>query len=401
MDKLYIFTAILITVLIVVIIFELKSMHPFNKIVYLNSNSTKALQNGYLNPSDLGYPEILNQRSKLLSFEDHIKKIVGASNDAKVIINSGATESIANIMFWTKKLNRYGCVVGSKFDHGCVRDNANLYELQYSQNIRKLPENTACVFMTQVNGSTGEIFNIENYRKNILGNYIRPKGIGNTLWTDENECNDIVPLQFRPLLVIDASQSINKVPIKMKEWEVDAVFFSLHKLGGPEGIGIMVVDNNSFVPLIAGKQQQHLRGGTLPLESVLDYAEIFDDVDDYNQRIDTWNHAHEYLSKAGLKVYTPKNKHLYNTLLVEVNECPLGIISELADEGIYIGNVSSCENEDIFNKEETKGGTKNNTTQEGPKAVNEGPKAIRISFENDTKIDNSTLDKIIGHLLAS
>ena len=148
---------IVLILVIITLIFKKKEM------IYLNANSTKALQNGYLNPSDLGYPEILNQRSKLISFEEHIKNLVGASPDAKVIINSGATESIANIMFWTKKTNKYGMVVGSKFDHGSVKDNAELYELEYSQDIRNLPENTTCVFMTQVVGSTGEIFNFGNY----------------------------------------------------------------------------------------------------------------------------------------------------------------------------------------------------------------------------------------------
>lgn len=365
---------IVLILVIITLIFKKKEM------IYLNANSTKALQNGYLNPSDLGYPEILNQRSKLISFEEHIKNLVGASPDAKVIINSGATESIANIMFWTKKINKYGMVVGSKFDHGSVKDNAELYELEYSQDIRNLPENTACVFMTQVNGSTGEIFNIGNYRKTILSKYILSSKKRYNYIIDDNEANLIVPLQYRPLLVIDASQSINKVPIKMKEWDIDAVFFSLHKLGGPEGIGILVVDNDSFVPLIAGKQQHHLRGGTLPLETVLEYAEIFDDLDDYNLRIDKWNHIFKYLTDAGLKVYQPKNKHLYNTLLIEVETCPLEIISELADDGIYIGNVSSCENEDIYEKK----GQDDNSY-----------KAIRLSFESDTNISDEVLNRIV------
>ena len=88
----------------------------------------------------------------------------------------------------------------------------------------------------------------------------------------------------------------------------------------------------------------------------------------------------KYLTDAGLKVYQPKNKHLYNTLLIEVETCPLEIISELADDGIYIGNVSSCENEDIYEKK----GQDDNSY-----------KAIRLSFESDTNISDEVLNRIV------
>ena len=65
----------------------------------------------------------------------------------------------------------------------------------------------------------------------------------------------------------------------MDKWGVDAVFFSLHKIGGEMGVGVLVVnDVSNYVPLIAGFQQNSLRGGTLPLH-VITESTMFDNID--------------------------------------------------------------------------------------------------------------------------
>jgi cysteine desulfurase / selenocysteine lyase len=41
------------------------------------------------------------------------------------------------------------------------------------------------------------------------------------------------------LVIIDACQSIAHLPINVKEWEIDALVFSGHKVYGPTGIGVL------------------------------------------------------------------------------------------------------------------------------------------------------------------
>lgn len=61
----------------------------------------------------------------------------------------------------------------------------------------------------------------------------------------------------------DAVQAIGKIPIDVKEMQVDTLSMSGHKIHTPKGIGILYVrDGLPYVPLIFGHQENNRRGGT-------------------------------------------------------------------------------------------------------------------------------------------
>jgi cysteine desulfurase len=67
----------------------------------------------------------------------------------------------------------------------------------------------------------------------------------------------------RCLVHSDASQAVGKLPLDMARLGVDAISFSAHKLGGPQGIGALIVDRRPREVLISGGDQEHKRrGGT-------------------------------------------------------------------------------------------------------------------------------------------
>lgn len=58
----------------------------------------------------------------------------------------------------------------------------------------------------------------------------------------------------------DATQALGKIPIDVKDLNVDYLTCSAHKIGGPLGIGILYVKKGSpFAPLIYGGHQEHRR----------------------------------------------------------------------------------------------------------------------------------------------
>ena len=358
---------------------------------YLNYSSTNARKNGTLNPSDLAYPQILESRQDFVGLSRTLCSRINAPRNTKVIINSGATESIAQCVWWAKQYNQFGIVQGTNYDHTAVKDNCDNFDLTYNDtNLRKnkIMDNCAMLFLTHVDSKTGEILDIPNFKRNVLDKY-------DYLYSDKgiNPYNKHVR-QYKPLVVLDATQSINKIPIDMERWGLNAVFFSLHKLGGPIGLGLLFINdtNNTFKPLIAGKQQDTLRGGTYPLESVLMSSYIFDRFDDLNERKERWNEVYDKLTKAGLSVYKPKGKHLYNTFLIDVKQCPLAIINSLAEKNIYIGNVSACANEQTTNDTTNDTGTINGGNTDEPKPFE---KAVRISFMKSKELTNEVVDEII------
>lgn len=378
-------------ILIILITRKLRTMQTRIKGAYLNYASTNAKQNGTLNPSDLAYPQVMEQRQDLNHLIQRIKKLVNAPADAKVIFNSGATESIANCVFWGKSFNKYGTIMGSDFDHSAVADNCKNFDMPYSPTIRngKLDDRCCMIFLTHVNAKTGEIANIQNFINNVINRY-------NYIYNEPFNPYSANVQQYRPLIVLDATQSIMKVPIDMERWKLNAVFFSLHKIGGPIGTGVMVIQDTSFAPfkpLIAGKQQNEMRGGTFPLNTFLYNENLFDNFDDYNSRKEVWTQGLKQLKESGLNVYEPKREHLYNTYLIKVDSCPLGIINGLALKGIYVGNISACANEAAYNKAVVKSHSR--SRKGGNDDKNKEDKFIRLSFAKPEEVSSGVLTEII------
>ena len=388
----YILVILVLLIILIVnkIMKENKSNNLSLKGAYLNYASTNAKRNGSLNPSDLAYPQIMEQRTDMKRLENKIKKIINAPINAKVIINSGATESIANCVFWAKSYNKFGTIIGSDFDHSAIEDNCKTFDVQYEQSLRsgKIDDRCSMIFITHVNSKTGEVVNVQNFKQNVLDKYTYEYNDGN------NPFNSHVR-QYKPLVVLDATQSIMKVPIDMERWKLNAVFFSLHKIGGPIGLGVFVISDDRFAPfkpLISGKQQHSLRGGTFPLNLFLENEYIFSQFDDFNERKDKWNEVLNKLKSAGLKVYEPKGQHLYNTFLIDVNRCPLEIINSLARKNIFVGNTSACKNEEILND------SQNGLLNGGESSYKPFDKAIRISFSKSKEVNEEVINTIIREI---
>ncbi|WP_336786364.1 cysteine desulfurase family protein [Paenibacillus sp. MMO-177] len=68
----------------------------------------------------------------------------------------------------------------------------------------------------------------------------------------------------RILFHVDAVQSISKLPVKLKEWRIDLLSGSAHKLRGPKGVGYLYVrEGLQLQPLQSGgSQERGMRAGT-------------------------------------------------------------------------------------------------------------------------------------------
>ena len=62
----------------------------------------------------------------------------------------------------------------------------------------------------------------------------------------------------------DAVQAVGKIPIDVREWDVDLLTLSGHKIHGPKGVGALYIGQGvTLDPLIHGGKQEHgLRAGT-------------------------------------------------------------------------------------------------------------------------------------------
>ena len=75
------------------------------------------------------------------------------------------------------------------------------------------------------------------------------------------------------LVLSDAIQAFGKRPLDVAELDVDFAALSAHKLGGPQGAGALYVrDPAALAPVIAGRQERGLRGGTENVAAIAGFA---------------------------------------------------------------------------------------------------------------------------------
>ncbi|MCP5021180.1 MAG: cysteine desulfurase [bacterium] len=68
----------------------------------------------------------------------------------------------------------------------------------------------------------------------------------------------------RPLLFTDAVQALGRIPVRLTAWGVDLASFSAHKVGGPQGIGVLFRRQGTALEprQWGGGQEGALRAGT-------------------------------------------------------------------------------------------------------------------------------------------
>lgn len=380
-----------------------------NKLYYLNSSSTNYKKTHQFNMADAFYKENRKARKEVEALEAKIKRLINAPKNSKVIFNSGATEGIATCVHWAKSLFPYGTVMGTTFDHSAIKDNCQLYKLNYEalENENQcINDRATCIFITHVSSKTGEIYDLKSFLDNYNGYQF--------LYRDHSDFTNMnynKVLQYPPLIFLDATQSITKLPIDMAGWGLDAVFWSNHKLGGDMGKGVLVINPNKyeFTPLIAGAQNNGLRGGSQSADSILRDQHIYDQHDDINSRKNEWLAARDYLKSRKINVYEPKRDHLYNTLLLDTrSKCPYAVLDMLASKNIYLSPKSACMMEQKLNEiEEAKHKNNNNNNWQNieggdnNKELKPFDNAIRISFTSGDELDGHALEQIADMIVES
>jgi cysteine desulfurase len=85
---------------------------------------------------------------------------------------------------------------------------------------------------------------------------------------------DVVKLAGDIPVHTDAVQSFTKVPLSYKELGVTSMALSAHKVGGPLGIGVLVLRRAYEIPALlhGGGQEREIRSGTLNAPSIVAFA---------------------------------------------------------------------------------------------------------------------------------
>jgi len=198
---------------------------------------------------------------KIVEARERLAKLLGASQE-EIIFNGCGTESDstairAAILSNPDKKH----ILTSRVEHPAVKNlfeylSKNGYRVTFVPVDRKgrldldylyknLSEDTAIVSIMWANNESGVIFPIEE-----IGGVLKEKGI---------------------VFHTDAVQAVGKIPIDVKNVDVDMLSLSGHKFHGPKGVGALYVRKGTkYSPfLIGGHQEKGRRGGTENVASII------------------------------------------------------------------------------------------------------------------------------------
>jgi cysteine desulfurase len=150
----------------------------------------------------------------------------------------------------------------------------------------------------------------------------------------------------------DASQAFGKLPLSFRGLGVDLLTVSAHKLGGPLGIGALVVRQGCAPrPLLrGGSQEAGLRAGTEPAALACAFAAAAREaVAELGEAVPRWSRWTATLADAILELepsvrpISPTSGRLANTLNVSFpGRSGSALVQRLDLEGVSVSHGSAC-----------------------------------------------------------
>ena len=150
----------------------------------------------------------------------------------------------------------------------------------------------------------------------------------------------------------DAVQAVGKVPINVKELDVDALSISSHKINGPKGVGALFIKKGlPMTPLISGGGQENgLRSGTENVASIVGFGKACEIAKErLNENISHFQTLHssmlfkivEEIPHVTLNGH-PKKRIFNNIHLTFLGVNGEDLIIKLDEHGIAASTGSAC-----------------------------------------------------------
>jgi cysteine desulfurase len=222
---------------------------------------------------ELGNPSSLHThgratRKSLEDAREAIAREVG-SLASEVIFTASGTEA-NNIalkgLWWNGKAQGKKVVVISAIEHHAILDPAHWLDMHEGAEVILVPVNVHGVieleFLKDLIAQRGdEIAVISIMHSNNETGVVQP-------------IREVVAMAADIPVHTDAVQSFKKVPLSYKDLGVTALTLSAHKVGGPLGIGALILRRAYEIPALlhGGGQEREIRSGTLNAPSIVAFS---------------------------------------------------------------------------------------------------------------------------------
>lgn len=219
-----------------------------------------SLRNDWVNPSST-YEEGLAVKRKIERARKQIADYINADPEEIIFTSSGSEANNLAIKGFMEhdKNYRFDCIISSKIEHPSVY-NACEYckHIKYDYVEYMLPSKRGRI-KTYIFSPLISLLSIKHYC------FV-------SIMMANNETGTIQPIkdlafsthEHQGVFHTDATQAFGKIPINVKDLDVDLMSVSLHKVGLPKGIGFLYKKKGIDIsPIIhGGHQENDLRAGT-------------------------------------------------------------------------------------------------------------------------------------------
>lgn len=342
------------------------------------NNINSYLTEKWLNPSSL-FSKSQEIKSEINKVRKLVAKTINSNND-EIFFTSGGSESncwaIQGFVNHCLKNNKKPMVITSSIEHKsiieCVKssiadfcfievDNNGLINVQKLEEVLSVSRAIDYEILVSVQYVNNEIGTIQNIKELARLSH-----------------------RYGAVFHTDAVQAFGKIPIDVKDLNVDLLSVSGHKINGLKGTGVLYkkkgVDIN---PLIYGTQENSMRGGTENVIGIISLYATINNLDFDNRNIETFYKdftnilINDFNCKINGANYSSHLPYIINiTFQNNISSEALVYLLELS--GIYVSTGSACNSH-------------SNEPSYVLKAIGlsdeECMKTIRISFEKE-KITN-------------
>jgi len=250
--------------------------------VYLDNQATTPMPESIIEIyssalKELGNPSSIHQsgqrqRGLLEDAKGQLSSLLGCE-PAEIIFTSGGTESINTVLkgaIWAAKSisgsDASNSIASTRAEHHATLDALNWLTRHEKTNISWIEVDSDAVL--EVDGLADAL---ESRRQTIF-----------TTLLANNEVGSIQPVaqavqlckHYDVLCHIDAVAALGYIPINFAELGATAMSVSAHKVGGPVGVGAVILGRDAprFSSLVHGGDQQRMRSGTLDVAGVVAFA---------------------------------------------------------------------------------------------------------------------------------
>ncbi|MGA7278404.1 MAG: cysteine desulfurase NifS [Desulfocapsaceae bacterium] len=245
------------------------------KVVYMDNNATTMVAPEVLTAMLPYISELYGNPSSMHTFGGQVggaltraRKQVAAllgCDPEEIIFTSCGTESDSTaIMSALRASPEKRHIVTTRVEHPAVK---NLCE-----NISSMTGNKYRVTMLKV--AEDGLVDFDEYLKALTDD----TAIASIMWAN-NETGVILPVEEMAQAArergiqfhTDAVQAVGKIPITLRDLDIDFLSMSGHKLHAPKGVGVLYVKRGAaFAPFLAGGHQEHgRRAGTENVASIV------------------------------------------------------------------------------------------------------------------------------------